>query len=193
MAQRVAFRKIFAEAFVISTRSMNPTLLPGDRFLVDKMWYRFAAPKHGDVVAFYTTGPKPEIHGHRIIGLPGDVIEIREEKLYLNGELQEEPYACFEGERVQGPYFDKLCNLGLATIPEGYFFEMGDNRRRSVDSRLKGCIPLQNIVGKVQIIYWSDGPEKPEAEPDRRHVPPLPPKETPQRIRWERIGLRLDR
>jgi signal peptidase I len=188
-------RAVFAEAFLLPTRGMNLTLLPGDRFLVEKMRYRFALPKRGDIVAFHHDGPKSEIYVARVIGLPGDVVEIQSEKLYLNGAIQEEPYVRFVGEKPPAPsFYDRMCNMGPLTVHEGQFFEMGDNRRLSRDSRMNGCVPLQDIVGKVQIIYWSSGAEDPDTDPMPNQLLPCPPEQPSKaRIRWERIGLRLDK
>jgi signal peptidase I len=180
------------QAFLISTRSMNLTLLPGDRFLVDKMWYRFMPIKRGDVVAFHGKGPQSEIYGHRVIGLPGDVVEIRNEKLFLNEELQNETYVHFESEDASRPPIPKLKNFGPITIPEGCFFEMGDNRRVSMDSRIRGCIPLRDIVGKVQVIYWSSGPKSPDAEINFSQISSNGPKHSENVIRWNRTGMRVE-
>jgi signal peptidase I len=187
----IVFRGYVARGFVVPTGSMNLTILPGDRILVDLMCYRFASPKRGDVAAFYTKGPNSDIYVHRIIGLPGDVVEIRDEKLYLNGTLQNEPYVHLRVEKETDYVIEKLYNYGPETVPEGHFFQMGDNRRRSADSRLTGCIPLQDIIGKVQVVYWSRGPEEPDAETEMPRMPHRPPENKPNIIRWERIGQRI--
>lgn len=190
-----SLRREIVEAFHLPTRSMNLTLQPGDRFLVDKLWYRFAPLKRGDVAAFYSNGPGSSGYAHRVIGLPGDVVEIRNEKLYLNGSIQEEPYARFVGE-MPPSVLATMNNMGPITVPEGQFFQMGDNRRRARDSRTTGCVPIAAIFGKVQIIYWSSGEEDPDEDPepgrfelDRfSRLRLKQPSKT--RIRWERIGLR---
>jgi signal peptidase I len=185
-----------AEAFSIPTRSMNLTFQPGDRVLVDKLWYRFAPLERGDLAVFYSKGPGSSIHAHRVIGLPSDVIEIRNEKLYLNGSIQDEPYARFKGEMPPSIFPATMNNMGPITVPAGQFFQMGDHRRRAIDSRTTGCVPIEDIVGRVQIIYWSRGEEDPDADPDPdrfeidrfSRLRPTQPSKT--RIRWERIGLR---
>jgi signal peptidase I len=187
-----SLNRVMVEDFIISTRSMSLTLVPGDRISVDKMVYRFMPVKRGDVVAFYFNGPLSDIHAHRVIGLPGDVVEIRDENLYLNGILQKEPYARFVGEKVPLSSLAKLFDFGPATVPEGHFFEMGDNRRCSIDSRMRGCIPLRDIVGKVQVIYWSSGCESPDADPDPNRMPPQIPETKKNVIRWDRIGNRIE-
>jgi hypothetical protein len=85
-----------------------------------------------------------------------------------------------------------MINFGPEIVPAGHFFEMGDNRRRSRDSRMIGCIPIQDIVGKVQVVYWSRGPEQPDADPKTDPLFPIKSQNLPTRIRWERIGLRFD-
>lgn len=194
-------RTYWEEAFVIPTGSMAPTILAGDRIFVDKLRYRTTPIRHGDVIVFWIDnrrthfgpGPAPPgrlCHVKRVVGLPGDVIEIRDEKLLRNGAAIDEPYALFSPlPRAIDP---RLKDMASTTVGEDELFVLGDNRRESLDSRMLGCISREDVVGKVAIVYWSQ-----EAPPDVR-APVLPPfQERPapdpfRRIRWERFGLRVE-
>lgn len=125
--------------------SMQGTLYEGQRLIEDKLSYRFSDPSRGDIVIL--DGPEYEQRLiKRLIGVPGDIIDIKDGRLYVNGELQEEPY-------VKGMTYA----AGLAvpyTVPEGHVFVMGDNRERSTDSRQLGPIALTSIEGKAVLRVW---------------------------------------
>lgn len=131
---------------IVKQNSMQPTLYQNDYLLVNKQAYTFGAEKRGDIIVFreYMEDhyQSKKLLVKRIIGLPGDIITIRENKVYLNGEMQDEAYT-LEGETP-----GELYNL---QIPENRFFVMGDNRRVSIDSRSDevGLIHKDAIVGKV--------------------------------------------
>jgi signal peptidase I len=122
--------------------------------------------------------------------LPGDVIEFRDEKLFRNGAAVDEPYASFSP--VSGEIHARLRNMPSTVVGEDELLVVGDNRRKSSDSRFFGCIPRDDVVGKVAIVYWSR--EVPTAE----SAPALPPDSQPpapepsRRIRWDRFGLRVE-
>lgn len=194
-------RTYWEEAFVIPTGSMSPTILAGDRILVDKLRYRSAPIHHGDVVVFWVDNQRTQFdpgaappgricHVKRVVGLPGDVIQIRDEKLLRNGAAVDESYASFSP--VLGGIDSRLTNMPSTVVGEDELFVLGDNRRESLDSRFFGCIPREDVVGKVAIVYWSR-----KAPPEVR-APDLPPNRQPQalessrRIRWERFGLRVE-
>lgn len=134
----------FAQTEVRSI-SMQDTLYEGQRLIEDKLSYRFSEPSRGDIVIL--DGPEyKERLIKRLIGLPGDVIDIKNGRLYINGGLQEEPY-------VKG----QTNAAGLAvpyTVPEGHVFVMGDNRERSTDSRQLGPIAFTSIEGKAVLRVW---------------------------------------
>lgn len=130
--------------------SMEPTLDSGEWLFVNKIGYRFGKPGRGDIVVL--KDPAPDAGGgqyivKRIIGTAGDTIEIRSGKLYVNGELQIEPYTDVE---IAGPAFGPL------TVEPGHVFVMGDNRRRgaSKDSRSFGTVPASALIGKAEFIVW---------------------------------------
>lgn len=194
-------RTYWEEAFAIPGGSMSPTIMAGDRVLVDKLLYRTTPIHHGDVIVFWIDNrrisfdsdvapPGRQHYVKRVVGLPGDVIEFRDERLFRNGAAVDEPYAVFSP--VPGEVDPRFMNMPSTVVGENELFVVGDNRRESLDSRFFGCIPQEDVVGRVAIVYWSR--ELPTAErasafpPDREPHPPEPPR----RIRWERLGRRVE-
>jgi signal peptidase I len=134
------------EPLIITGHSMSPTIMQGDRILVSKLTYRFREPSRGDVIAF-RIGWKRVVK--RIVGLPGDVIEVRDGLLYRNGEvIAHEPYTVlYSYDSHRRPYWSRK-------VRDKHVFVMGDNKVMSVDSRDFGPIPYQDIIGKVVFIYF---------------------------------------
>jgi signal peptidase I len=131
--------------FTIHQVSMEPTLLEGDRILLNRLTYHFRDPERGDVVVFHSPENKDEDLVKRIVAVAGDRLLIKDGHLYVNGGLQEEPYLFqqdFAGE------------LPETTVPEGRVFVLGDNRNNSGDSRLFGPIVTDSIIGTAICIYW---------------------------------------
>lgn len=123
--------------------SMEPTLESGEFVVVNKLAYRLSEPARGDIVVFrYPYDPQQE-YIKRIIGLPGDTIEIANGVVSVNGESLEEPYI------AAAPAYQTTL-----TIPEGSVFVLGDNRNNSSDSHNWGALPVEYLVGKALIIYW---------------------------------------
>lgn len=122
--------------------SMEPTLIPGDRALVSKLAYRFQEPKRGDVIVFHAPTEAAD-YIKRVIGLPGDVVEITQDQVRVNGYVLSEPYVAEE------PHYS-----GQWIVPEGYLFVLGDNRNQSSDSHEWGYITKQSVVGKAFMVYW---------------------------------------
>jgi signal peptidase I len=155
--------------FVIPSPSMEPTLIPSQRVLVNRLAYAFGSPQRGDIVVFHppssqtcavavpsdeacpkgTTTPATIYYVKRVIGLPGDRISIRDGHPVINGrELTDEPYIAPCGAAPE-------CNMSHAiTIPKGEYFMMGDNRGDSDDSRFWGPVPASWIIGQVFATYW---------------------------------------
>lgn len=139
--------------FNISTvigQSMQPTLYEGEKLVINKISLLFGNPGRGDVIVLHdpSTGPdRKEYLVKRVIGIPGDTVEVRDHKLYVNGEPAVEAYIDTE---IQDSDFSGL------TVPEGTYFVMGDNRHAgaSKDSRYFGTIAQKSIVGKVAFIWW---------------------------------------
>lgn len=139
-------RLLIAEPRFIPSDSMVPTLQIGDRLVVEKVSYRFHAPAPGDIVVFdpptqlQALGYAPDkAFIKRIIGLPKDVVQVQNGKVYLNGEALDEPYIA-EPPAYQMP---------AVRVPEGQYFVMGDNRNNSNDSHVWGFLPQSNIIGRA--------------------------------------------
>lgn len=175
------FRTFIGEAFVVPGSSMSPTIQPGDRILVDKRWYVRDRIHRNDVVAFRSEGPDSPLYFRRVAGLPGDTIEIKNERVFINGDEWGDPHAVYDGPL---PPFSEMVNRGPVKIPPDYCFLLGDNRRMSKDSRMTGPIPLSNVCGVARWIFWSRERTFPNPN-DTTHYVPGP-------IQWERLGLRLD-
>jgi signal peptidase I len=136
--------------------SMMPTLHDRNRMIVNKLSYKIGEPKRFDVIVFNATVDKDYIK--RIIGLPGDHVEYKNDKLYINGKAYDEPYLDKLKKDIIDPPLTQDFKLediiGKKTIPKGYLFVMGDNRRYSKDSRSIGVISMESVVGKANIVYW---------------------------------------
>lgn len=145
-------RSFIVIPIVVEGASMNTTLLDKDRMIVNKM----DEPERFDIIVFHAT--KNEDYIKRVIGLPGDRVEYKNDTLYINGNAYEEPYLKKQKESVIGaltPDFTlKDTPVKQMTVPEGELFVMGDNRRYSKDSRQIGSVPLEKVVGTTNIIYW---------------------------------------
>src|SRR3990170_4567365 len=161
------------QAFKIPTGSMEPNLLVGDHLLVNKFVFgptagdleRALLPvdavQRGDVVVFkYPEEPDRDFI-KRVIGLPGDTVELRNKRVYINAEPLDEPYAHFLQppgehleERVQD-VFDVRVRYGPVKVPDDSLFVMGDNRDNSQDSRYWGFLPRDFVKGRALMIYWS--------------------------------------
>ncbi|MEK4671142.1 signal peptidase I [Niallia sp. FSL R7-0271] len=125
----------------VDGQSMNPTLNDQDYVLLNKVSYKTGEPKRFDIIMF--TLPDNSVLIKRVIGLPGEKIEHKNNNLYINGSVVKEPFLMEETDD-----FDSL------TIPVGEIFVMGDNRDHSTDSRVFGAIPISHILGKSSIKIW---------------------------------------
>lgn len=130
--------------------SMSPTLENGDILILDKVTYRFFDIKRNDVIAFYSSKSKYLIK--RVVGMPGDYVEFKNNQLYINNELVNEEYL---SDNVITEDFS-LNSLGYQIIPEDMYFVLGDNRTNSSDSRDYdiGLIKKEDILGKVRFRLW---------------------------------------
>ncbi len=166
-------RTFVVQAFKIPTGSMENNLLIGDHLLVNKFVFgpttsrleRALLPvadvKRGDVIVFkYPEEPERDFI-KRVIGLPGETLEVRDKKVFVNGTALDEPYAHYlqpvasPSEFHEVTSFDVRDRYGPVTVPPNQFFMMGDNRDNSQDSRYWGFLPRENIKGKSLVIYWS--------------------------------------
>jgi len=160
-------RTFIIQAFKIPSGSMKNTLQIGDHILVNKFIYGvklpftmttiipYKKPQRGDIVVFkFKEEPKKDFI-KRTIGVPGDVIEIRNKELYVNKKRLEQDYAIYTDLHIIPKAMQPRDNLGPITVPEDSIFVMGDNRDHSYDSRFWGFVDLKDVKGKAFIIYWS--------------------------------------
>jgi signal peptidase I len=146
-------RSFFLTPIVVEGASMNPTLQDQDRMIVTKI----GEPKRFDIVVFHATEDKDYIK--RVIGLPGDRIEYKNDTLYVNGQAYEEPYLkqykknILDGTLTES-FLLKDTAVGSETVPKGHLFVMGDNRRNSQDSRHIGAIPIEEVIGTTNIVIY---------------------------------------
>jgi signal peptidase I len=156
VALALGFRVAIAQAYYLPpSGSMEPTLQNYDRVIVDKLSYRFQSPKRYDIIVFEPNeavvkgcGLSSEKQNSslikRVIGLPGDRVEVKEGKTYINGQPLPEPYL------VKAPKYD----FPLTTVPANSYFALGDNRNNSCDGHIWGFVPQQNLIGKATLRFW---------------------------------------
>lgn len=143
--------RLAVQNFNIDGHSMEPNLHDQELILVDKWTYLFHPPARGDVVVFVAP-PNPTLdYVKRVIGLPGDVVTIKDTTIYVNGTALTEPYV---RPSNQGNPFPSFTNR---VIPPNTYFVLGDNRNGSSDSRDWGCVPRPNVIGRAALVYWPFG------------------------------------
>lgn len=165
VAALIAFlvRTFAVETFYVPSGSMTPTLLTGDRILVDKLpWVRDDIHR-GDVVVFRRVPKDPDVQDadlvKRVVGLPGETIWSKGDTIYVDGKPIAQPWL----PNLDGPVAEKVgCpqqnyDIKPTKIPPGQYFVMGDCRNISYDSRYWGTVPASYIVGKVFLIIWRNG------------------------------------
>lgn len=173
------------QAFQIPSGSMENTLLVGDYLLVNKLCYGgvgagdylmpYQRITRGDIIVFHYPVDPQQHFVKRVIGLPGDRLRMMNKKVFINGKPLDEPYVRFleptnnryrddfprtdiPAANMEGSWWlqmRKLVEDGELIIPQGHYFVMGDNRDDSQDSRYWGFVPLENIIGRPLVIYWS--------------------------------------
>ena len=191
---RGVVRPFFAEGFQIPSTTMAPTLVVGDHIMVDKLSH---SPRRGDVVVFkYPLDPSID-YVKRVVGLPGDVVEISHGRLLINGAAtSRERYQADCAKAADGftegstpcvlwretldghtynigteTVFGESRDMAPRVVPAGALFVLGDNRDNSSDSRVWGYVPLANVKGAVRFVWWSS------SGPGMRGV-----------VRWDRVG-----
>lgn len=143
-------RILVAEPRYVASGSMQPTLEVNDRLMVDKLSYRWSNPQRGDIIVFSPTEALKrqnlkDTFIKRVIGLPGEKVEIKEGRVYINDQLLREKY--ISEHLVYG--------WGPVTVPPNSYLVMGDNRDNSYDGRYWGFVPRSNIIGKAVVRFWS--------------------------------------
>ena len=133
------------QATRVEGQSMEPSLHTDQRLVVEKVSYRFHGPQRFDIVVLRLPSQGDELLIKRVVGLPGETVEIRDGDVYINGEPLDEPFLDVE---------TRPGRQGTVTVPPLHVYVMGDNRNHSNDSRSFGPIPIENIVGRAWISYW---------------------------------------
>ena len=186
LAILIAFfiRTFVIQAYKIPSGSMKPTLLIGDHILVSKFSYGIklpfirstlipiGEPKRGDIVVFIYPEDRSKDFIKRLIGLPGDTIEVRNKKILLNGLPLDDVHGVHSDSVIIPASVQPRDNFGPVKVPAGSLFVMGDNRDESYDSRFWGFVSMQDVLGKALVIYWSWNQEE-------------------YGVRWSRIGTIL--
>ncbi len=145
----IGIRQFVAEARYIPSGSMLPTLQINDRLIVDKLSYRFNIPQRGDIVVFSPTSTLEKQNFHdafikRVIGLPGDKVEVKGGRVYVNDQALRENYIEEDPQYQWGPQ----------TVPTGAYLVLGDNRNNSYDSHYWGFVPREKIIGRAIVRFW---------------------------------------
>jgi signal peptidase I len=178
-------RTFVIQAYKIPSGSMKPTLQIGDHILVSKFNYGIklpflrttlipvGAPQRGDIVVFIYPEDRSKDFIKRLIGVPGDTIEVRNKKILINSLPYSDKHGVYVDNLVIPGAVQPRDNFGPVTVPEGSLFVMGDNRDESYDSRFWGFVSKKDVLGKALIIYWSWNQEE-------------------HWIRWGRIGRLLN-
>ncbi len=173
LAIALLIRTFVVQAFRIPSGSMIPTLLIGDHILVNKLTYRFGNPHRSDVAVFKFPLDSKKDYIKRVIGLPGDRIEIRNKVVFVNGKTLRKFYIQHTDPSILPGMIQPRDNYGPVVVPTGHYFVMGDNRDSSYDSRFWGFVARKAFIGKALIIYFSWDPH----ESNPLHW-----------VRWKRIG-----
>ena len=173
----VNFARIFAfQAFKIPTGSMEDNLKVGDHIIVNKFIFGANASqilerlfpmrtiRRGDIIVFrYPENPEQD-YVKRVVALPGETVEVRDKKVYVEGKLLDEPYVVytdtqtFPNRRILPEPWRSRDHFGPHRVPDGHYFAMGDNRDHSYDSRYWGAVPRSLIKGRAFMVYWSFEP-----------------------------------
>lgn len=166
-------RTFVVQAFKIPSGSMLPTLLIGDHLLVNKFIYGvripftgqilipIKSPQQGDVVVFRFPKDRSIDYIKRVVGTAGDTVEIKDKKVFINGQAIQDPHAHLSSPAVLDAQASPRDNFGPILVPEQRIFVMGDNRDNSYDSRFWGFVDERDILGKAFILYWSWDIDKP--------------------------------
>jgi signal peptidase I len=145
-------RAFLFSPIIVDGASMNTTLQDQERMIVSKL----GEPERFDIVVFHANEKQDYIK--RVIGLPGDKIEYKNDTLYVNGKAYKEPFLDKQKKNIKGnltkPFKLKDTAVGQSTVPEGHLFVMGDNRRNSTDSRQIGAIPIEDVLGTTSIVFY---------------------------------------
>jgi signal peptidase I len=145
-------RQFVAEARVVPTGSMEPTIQINDRLVVEKISYLFQSPERGDIIVFQapekalviSESTTNDAYVKRIIGLPGETVEVSDGKVFINGKALSESYIKAPPNYTWGPN----------TVPDDQYLVLGDNRNGSLDGHVWGFLPKDTIIGKATARFW---------------------------------------
>src|SRR5581483_4410781 len=163
----LAIRTFVVQAFKIPSGSMIPTLDIGDHILVNKFIYGvrlpftdtvlipLKTPARGDIIVFRFPKDESKDFIKRVVGVPGDTIEVKNKELYLNGQKQDEPYTIHGDNSPLQQAIQDRDNFGPVSVPQNAYFVMGDNRDHSLDSRCWGFVDFSKVKSQAFLIYWS--------------------------------------
>jgi len=167
VALAIVAQSFLIKPYLIPSTSMANTLVPGQRVLVDRTVYHYRSVHRGDIIVFRRPEPPNDVLIKRVVGLPGDLLSVRDGHLFVNGVQQLEPFV----DKVDGvteptdpadPYASTQPDAPWSLehpyrVPAGHYFVMGDNRTDSSDSRYWGTVPRANIIGRAFFTYWPLG------------------------------------
>lgn len=182
----VVIRTFIIQAYKIPSRSMVPALLVGDHLLVNKFIYGIKIPvirkiilpitdpKKGDIIVFIYPHDRTKDYIKRVIGVAGDIIEIKNKNIYINDRLYKDKFGIYSDNITYPAIMQPRDNFGPVVVPAESLFVMGDNRDESADSRFWGFVDLKDVEGKALIIYWSWNSEAQD--------------NLLKKLRWERLG-----
>jgi signal peptidase I len=185
-------RTLLLQAFKIPSSSMENTLLVGDHIFVNKFLYgyhvpytkgrilQFSTPKRGDIIVFVFPEDPGKDFIKRVIGVPGDTVEIRRKTVLVNGKPLDEPYTRFADGTDAELMVRTRDTLPPVRVPAGKLFVMGDNRDRSYDSRFWGFVDMDAVIGKALFIYFSIDWNRGVGWTEVWRYPEL--------VRWDRLG-----
>lgn len=143
-------RYFVTQPFFVRGASMEPSFLDGDYLIIDELTYRFHEPKRGDTVVFRFPGDPSQFYIKRVIGLPGETVQVHNGNVYIQRQGDEQPWKLGE------PYLKGMQTPGEITsrVEDNKIFVMGDNRGASYDSRHWGSLPLSSVIGRAWARPW---------------------------------------
>ncbi|WP_025691342.1 signal peptidase I [Paenibacillus zanthoxyli] len=152
-------RWLLFKPFIVDGPSMKPNFHTGERVIVNEILYDFRSPQRGEVIVFHVPSEGRDFI-KRVIAVAGDTVKVEGDVVTVNGKKVDEPY--IQGAIDQAHKNNQLYNnknfpneeIKDGVVPEGHVFAMGDNRSDSTDSRMIGYIPLSDIVGRADVIFW---------------------------------------
>ncbi len=152
IALAFGIRQFVAEARVVPTGSMQPTVEINDRLFVEKISYRFQSPERGDIIVFQAPqkaleaakSSTQDAYLKRIVGLPGEEIAVKDGQVWVDGQVLAEDYVKAPPAYVWGP----------SVVPEGHYLVLGDNRNSSSDGHIWGFLSAETIIGKAAVRFW---------------------------------------